>query len=161
MNLVYPIFYSCVAVVAVVRAIRMAVSLKTNSAKSNIDIFSIIDTVPKYYVGVKISVVDAITKRRSVFYYIWTETAVSTETGCKMLMAYCKRQIPSLGDRMVIRKLSVVKHHTEPDVLIGPMVGTPHITHTQKTMLIILSSILTAGKIIRENNLRTPTWNHY
>ena len=161
MKPIYPIVYACFAVSAIVRSVKEIIERKTTSVQTQASFFALVDTVPKYYIGLTIPAIERPTGRTIEVIYLWHETGVYTSKQGVLMMDYLKRQVPSLARRMVMRRASIFKKPLDPHIQMGDMVHTPGIDSAQLFMLKTIATILTAGKLLREHIKWRPTWDNY
>jgi hypothetical protein len=148
-----PVFFIALLVVSLARAVRMVKKIAEGTAAGITDFYSQISIADNYYVGVII--------RDGMFYvtWLWHETATRDRQIAENVKDYVARQIPSLKSALVVKKASPVKDSARADMRIGSMRSTPGVDAQAHFMLITLSSILSAGKFLREALKRKPKWN--
>ena len=148
-----PVFFIALLVVSLARAVRMVKKIAEGTAAGITDFYSQISIADNYYVGVIV--------RDGMFYvtWLWHETATRDRQIAENVKDYVARQIPSLKSALVVKKASPVKDSARADMRIGSMRSTPGVDAQAHFMLITLSSILSAGKFLREALKRKPKWN--
>ena len=153
MSRLMPVFFIALLVVSLARAVRMVKKIAEGTAAGITDFYSQISIADNYYVGVII--------RDGMFYvtWLWHETATRDRQIAENVKDYVARQIPSLKSVLVVKKASPVKDSARADMRIGSMRATPGVDAQAHFMLITLSSILSAGKFLREALKRKPKWN--
>ena len=153
MSRLMPVFFIALLVVSLARAVRMVKKIADGTAAGIADFYSQISIADNYYVGVII--------RDGMFYvtWLWHETATRDRHIAENVKDYVARQIPSLKSALVVKKASPVKDSARADMRIGSMRSTPGVDAQAHFMLITLSSILSAGKLLRYAIKRKPKWN--
>ena len=153
MSRLMPVFFIAMLVVSLARAVRMVKKIAEGTAAGITDFYSQISIADNYYVGVIV--------RDGMFYvtWLWHETATRDRQIAENVKDYVARQIPSLKSALVVKKASPVKDSARADMRIGSMRSTPGVDAQVHFMLITLSSILSAGKFLREALKRKPKWN--
>lgn len=153
MSRLMPVFFIALLVVSLARAVRMVKKIAEGTAAGITDFYSQISIADNYYVGVIV--------RDGMFYvtWLWHETATRDRQIAENVKDYVARQIPSLKSALVVKKASPVKDSARADMRIGSMRSTPGVDAQAHFMLITLSSILSAGKFLREALKRKPKWN--
>ena len=153
MSRLMPVFFIALLVVSLARAVRMVKKIAEGTAAGITDFYSQISIADNYYVGVII--------RDGMYYvtWLWHETATRDRQIAENVKDYVARQIPSLKSALVVKKASPVKDSARADMRIGSMRSTPGVDAQAHFMLITLSSILSAGKFLREALKRKPKWN--
>lgn len=153
MSRLMPVFFIALLAVSLARAVRMVKKIANGTAAGIADFYSQISIADNYYVGVII--------RDGMFYvtWLWHETATRDRQIAENVKDYVARQIPSLKSALVVKKASPVKDSARADMRIGSMRTTPGVDAQAHFMLITLSSILSAGKFLREALKRKPKWN--
>lgn len=153
MSRLMPVFFIALLVVSLARAVRMVKKIAEGTAAGITDFYSQISIADNYYVGVIVS--------DGMFYvtWLWHETATRDRQIAENVKDYVARQIPSLKSALVVKKASPVKDSARADMRIGSMRSTPGVDAQAHFMLITLSSILSAGKFLREALKRKPKWN--
>ena len=153
MSRLMPVFFIALLVVSLARAVRMVKKIAEGTAAGITDFYSQISIADNYYVGVII--------RDGMYYvtWLWHETATRDRQIAENVKDYVARQIPSLKSALVVKKASPVKDSARADMRIGSMRSTPGVDAQAHFMLITLSSILSAGKFLRDALKRKPKWN--
>lgn len=153
MSRLMPVFFIALLVVSLARAVRMVKKIAEGTAAGITDFYSQISIADNYYVGVIV--------RDGMFYvtWLWHETATRDRQIAENVKDYVARQIPSLKSALVVKKASPVKDSARADMRIGSMRSTPGVDAQAHFMLITLSSILSAGKFLRDALKRKPKWN--
>ena len=129
-------------------AVRMIKKIAAGTAAGVADFYSQISIADTYYVGV----ITKIMGRNGIFYvtWLWNETATRNRQIAENVKDYVARQIPSLKSALVVKKASPVKDSAREDMHIGSMRSTPGVDAQAHFMLITISSILSAGKLLRD-----------
>ena len=143
--------------ISLARALRMVCRLSHDTAMSIANFYAQVSVSSSYYVGVKTLVWRD--NRIAKIDWLWNETATPHKQIANNISDYIKRQIPTIADRVIIRKASPVKDNRRIDMRIGEMSFTPGVNGTEYFMLKTISSILSAGKLIRGVCARKPKWN--
>ena len=159
MRKLMPVFFIVLLVVSLARAVRMVKKIAACTAAGVADFYSQISIADNYYVGV----ITKMLGRNGIFYvtWLWHETATRDRQIAENVKEYVARQIPSLKSALVIKKASPVKDSAREgaNIRIGSMRSTPGVDAQAHFMLITLSSILSAGKLLRDALKRKPKWN--
>lgn len=152
-----PVVFTAILVVSLARAVRMIKKIAAGTAAGVADFYSQISIADNYYVGVIITMPG----RNGMFYltWLWNETATRDRQIAENVKNYVARQIPSLKSALVVKKASPVKDSAREDMRIGSMRSTPVVDAQAHFMLITISSILSAGKLLRYAIKRKPKWN--
>lgn len=157
MSRLMPVFFIVLLVVSLARAVRMVKKIAAGTAAGITDFYSQISIADNYYVGV----ITKMLGKDGIFHvtWLWHETATRDRQIAENVKDYVARQIPSLKSALVVKKASPVKDSARADMRIGSMRSTPGVDAQAHFMLITLSSILSAGKFLREALKRKPKWN--
>lgn len=152
-----PVVFTAILVVSLARAVRMIKKIAAGTAAGIADFYSQISIADNYYVGVITKMIGS----NGIFYvtWLWNETATRNRQIAENVKDYVARQIPSLKSTLVVKKASPVKDSSRADMRIGSMRSTPGVDAQAYFMLITISSILSAGKLLRDAIKRKPKWN--
>lgn len=152
-----PVVFTAILVVSLARAVRMIKKIAAGTAAGVADFYAQISIADNYYVGV----ITKMLGNDGIFYvtWLWHETATRDRQIAENVKNYVARQIPSLKSALVVKKASPVKDSSRADMRIGSMRSTPGVDAQAYFMLITISSILSAGKLLRDAIKRKPKWN--
>lgn len=154
------VIFSVCLVYSLVNALRRIKDLFHGTAERLADFYAQVDISAMYYVGVK---VPTLMLKPMIHYvkidYLWVETATKNKTVAENIREYIKRQVPSLATQLIIRKASPIKNSNDSKVRVKSMHTTPGVNANEHHMLVTISAILSAGKLIRDAVKRKPKWD--
>ena len=145
---------------SIYRAIGMIKKLCSGTVQSIADFYGQVSLISNYYVGVKVY---ALKLKPTLHYvtvdYLWNETSTRNMAAAEATRNFIKKHLPSMADKLIIKKASVIKDAGGDKIHIKSMLTTPGVNAAEYSILCTISAVLSAGRLIKEHFPRNQKWN--